>query len=367
MILSDLAILNYKNCEQLEIVPKAGFNCFTGKNGQGKTNVLDAIYTLSFCKSFINPVDSQNIRSGQDFYMISGTYAQTDSEEVHVVCSLKKGQKKQVKKNKKAYQKLADHIGLIPIVLIAPQDAELILGGSDVRRKFVDALISQHNKAYLTALIDYNRVLSQRNAVLKQFAKAGSFDPIVLETYNDLLNEYGTIIYEARKSFMKKFLPVFEKVYDRLSGKFEDVSLTYKSDLEENNKLKELLEQNLPKDRVLQYTTVGIHKDDLVFELDGKPIKKFGSQGQQKTFTIALKLAQIDYLKAATGKLPILLLDDIFDKLDDVRTGELINIINESEIEQCFITDTSADRLTTLFTGLNIDYTLFEVADGRVE
>lgn len=367
MILSDLAILNYKNCEQLEIVPKAGFNCFTGKNGQGKTNVLDAIYTLSFCKSFINPVDSQNIRNGEDYYMISGTYAVNDDDDVHVVCSLKKGQKKQVKKNKKAYQKLADHIGLIPIVLIAPQDAELILGGSDVRRKFVDALISQHNKEYLASLIDYNRVLSQRNAVLKQFAMAGRFDPIVLETYNDLLNDHGTAIHQARKDFMDEFLPLFESVYHRLSGKTEQVSLTYKSDLNNGDTLKVLLEQNLSKDKVLQYTTVGIHKDDLVFELDGKPIKKFGSQGQQKTYTIALKLAQIDYLKAATGKLPILLLDDIFDKLDDVRIGELINIINDSEIEQCFITDTSADRLTDLFTGLNIDYTLFEVADGRVE
>lgn len=365
MHLKHLSIINFKNWEQLELDLKKGIICFTGANGEGKTNIIDALHVLSFCKSFLNPVDSQNIRHGESFYMVNGVY-EVEGEELNVVSSFKKGQKKVIKKNNKAYERIADHIGEIPCVIIAPQDVEIVLGGSEVRRKLFDALISQYDKQYLNELIKYSKLVSQRNAMLKHMAKSGNRDCASVQIYDDQMIEPGEYIHKQRTSFIEEFKPVFAKIHKELCEGNDDVSLSYKSDLSTSS-FKESLDSAFEKDRIVQYTTVGIHKDDYVFTIDGFPLKKFGSQGQQKTFTIALKLAQIGYLKSKVGKTPLLLLDDIFDKLDEKRIASLLRIVANENIEQAFVTDTSTSRLEDILQSVETAYNVIEIADGKAQ
>ena len=342
MILKSLSLINYKNFESQSFSFDNKINCFVGPNGIGKTNVLDAIYHLSFGKSYFNPIATQNIKHDEDFFVIDGIFDKEDRQE-KIIVSLKKGQKKIIKRNNKIYEKFSDHIGFIPLVIISPADRDLIIEGSDTRRKFIDSVISQSDKTYLNNLINYNKVLSQRNALLKYFALNNTFNAQTLEVYNEQLQSFGSAIFETRNTFLRAFIPIFKLRYNAISNKNEDVNLSYKSDLFEDD-LMTLFKSNLKKDKALQYTSVGIHKDDLNFEIDTYPIKKFGSQGQQKSFLIALKLAQFDFVKQQSGVTPILLLDDIFDKLDENRVAQIIHLVDDEAFGQIFISDTHAER-----------------------
>ncbi|MEJ2114175.1 MAG: DNA replication and repair protein RecF [Flavobacteriaceae bacterium] len=359
MILKSLSLLNYKNFDSKSFRFNDKINCIVGNNGIGKTNVLDAIYHLSFGKSYFNPVATQNIKHDEEFFVINGDYLKDDKEE-KIVVSLKRGQKKIIKRNAKIYEKFSDHIGFLPLVIISPADRDLITEGSDIRRKFIDNVISQSNKSYLTALINYNKVLSQRNALLKYFALNHTFNAVTLEVYNEQLTDYGTKIFTERKAFLEKFIPIFKTRYQAISNGNENVHLNYKSDLY-NGELNDLLIENLNRDKALQYTSVGIHKDDLIFNIDDYPIKKFGSQGQQKSFLIALKLAQFDFLKAQSGVNPILLLDDIFDKLDENRVAQIIKLVDDENFGQLFISDTHAERTEQVVKQVHQSYEVFRL------
>lgn len=342
MYLKYLSISQYKNLSSKVYDFDANINCFIGDNGKGKSNILDAIYNLSFGKSYFNTVAVQNIQFGKDYYLIEGRYDRED-REVKILSAIKKGQKKILKKNGKIYDKISDHIGLIPTVIISPADRNLILEGSDTRRKFMDGVIGQINSVFLQKIIDYNKVLIQRNSLLKFFYLNNTFDSNTIDVYNNQLVDRSQTIFEKRKEFLENFIPVFKKFYNYISEKNENVSLYYESHLTYDSHIS-LLEKSIKKDRILQYTSTGIHKDDINFFLEKNPIKKFGSQGQQKTFLIALKLAQLEFLKNQTGKSPILLFDDAFDKLDQNRVTQIISLVDKKSFGQIFITDTHEER-----------------------
>jgi DNA replication and repair protein RecF len=359
MILKSLSLVNYKNFDSKNFRFDEKINCFVGPNGIGKTNVLDAIYHLSFGKSYFNPVATQNIRHQEEFFVIDGEY-EKESRTEKIIVSLKRGQKKIIKRNSKSYEKFSDHIGFLPLVIISPGDRDLIIEGSDVRRKFIDSVISQSDKSYLTDLIRYNKVLTQRNSLLKYFSVNSTFNIDTLEIYNDQLTETGIKIFEKRNTFLKEFIPIFTERYKSISNGNESVNITYRSDLFENE-LKKLLEENLSKDRALQYTSVGVHKDDLLFNIQEYAIKKFGSQGQQKSFLVALKLAQFDFIKDHSGVNPILLLDDIFDKLDEQRVEQLIKLVDDENFGQLFISDTHVERTEAIIKEIHQSYKIFKL------
>ena len=359
MILQHISLVNYKNFESISFDFNDKINCFVGNNGVGKTNVLDAIYHLSYGKSYFNPVASQNINHNADFFVVDGEYQKADRNE-KIIISLKKNQKKIIKRNGKAYDRFSDHVGFLPLVMISPADNDLISEGSETRRKFLDSIISQSNKNYLTTLIKYNKTLQQRNSLLKYFAFNNTFNADTLAVYNEQLSEFGQLIFETRTKFVATFIPIFLDKYRALSNNNENVTLKYKSQLESTS-FQDLLTENLQKDKVLQYTSVGTHKDDLVFGISEHPIKKFGSQGQQKSFLIALKLAQFEFLKQQSNIKPILLLDDIFDKLDESRVSQLIALVNKDEFGQIFISDTHAERTENIIQQTNKSYQLFKL------
>jgi len=360
MQLNKISISNYKNILQAELEFSPKINCFIGNNGVGKTNMLDAIYYLSFCKSYSNNIDSQNINHGESFFFIDGFYTHRDTEE-HIYCALKNRQKKVFRRNKKEYERLADHIGLLPLVLISPADSALIGDGSEERRKFIDGVISQYDRLYLSALLRYNKTLAQRNRLLKN----AQIDAELIDILNLNLSETGLYIYEKRIEFIRDFIPVFQKYYDFISENKEKVGLAYTSQLAKGDFLS-LLGQSFERDKILGYTTKGIHKDDLEMTLGGFPIKRVGSQGQNKTYLIALKLAQFDFLKQTSGVHPILLLDDIFDKLDAERVHQIIKLVSEDYFGQIFITDTNRKNLDEILGTVNDHYRLFFVTDGKI-
>lgn len=359
MILKSLSLINYKNFDSKSFDFDAKINCFVGPNGIGKTNVLDAIYHLSFGKSYFNPISSQNIKHNEEFFVVDGVYDRENREE-KIIVSLKKGQKKIIKRNGKNYDKFSDHIGFLPLVIISPADRDLIIEGSETRRKFIDSVISQSDQNYLTDLINYQKLVAQRNALLKYFAVNNTFNKDSLDVYNEQLNSLGSVIFEKRASFLETFIPIFKSRYKWISNNNETVNLVYKSDLFDGD-LKTQLEANIKKDRALQYTSVGVHKDDLSFEIDEHPIKKFGSQGQQKSFLIALKLAQFDFIKAQSGVNPILVLDDIFDKLDDQRVSQIISLVDKENFGQIFISDTHPERTEYAVKQVHQSYKLFKL------
>ncbi|MFD0861338.1 DNA replication/repair protein RecF [Sungkyunkwania multivorans] len=359
MFLKKISLVNYKNFDSVSFEFDEKINCFVGANGVGKTNVLDAIYHLSFGKSYFNPVATQNIRHGESFFVLDGAYEKQGRAE-RVICSLKRGQKKVIKRNGKAYDKFSEHIGFIPLVIISPADRDLIIEGSETRRKFIDSVISQSNKEYLAQLIRYNRVLTQRNSLLKYFALNNTFDRDTLLIYNQQMSELGANIFNTRKSFLTEFVPIFKERYASISDSKEAVGLIYSSQLFEKG-LDELFEESLNKDKALQYTSVGVHKDDLNFEIEGHSVKKFGSQGQQKSFLIALKMAQFDFIKEQAGVNPILLLDDIFDKLDEHRVAQIIALVNDENFGQIFISDTHADRTEAVVKATHQSYQIFKL------
>tara|TARA_B100000029_G_C17499091_1_gene932023 strand:- start:303 stop:1379 length:1077 start_codon:yes stop_codon:yes gene_type:complete len=358
MLLKTLTLINYKNFENKTFDFDSKVNCFVGLNGVGKSNILDSIYHLSYGKSYFNPIPSQNIKHGEEYFMINGVYSNNDNEE-NIVISLKKGVKKIIKRNNKLYKKFSNHIGLIPLVIISPTDRNLIIEGSETRRKFIDSIISQVDKDYLTSIITYSKILSQRNSLLKYFAKNNSYESNTIDVYDIQLSDLSKRIHASRKEFMSDFVPIFKKRYQSISENNEEVDILYKSDLNDSDHL-ELLKKAIEKDLVLQYTTKGTHKDDLVFLKNDFSIKKFGSQGQQKSFLISLKLAQFDFLEKQNNS-PILLLDDIFDKLDDNRVKQIVNLVNEEKFKQIFISDTNKKRTESTIKSVNKSYKIFEL------
>ncbi len=366
MTLSQLSLVNFKNYASANLYLDANVNIFTGLNGQGKTNVLDAIHYLTGCKSYFNPIDSQNIRHGEDFFVVEGVFEQNENAD-KLYCGVKKGAKKVFRKNKTEYERLADHIGKYPSVMISPYDKDLISEGSELRRKFMDGIISQYDHKYLDDLIQYNKVLKQRNSLLKYFWENRRFEPESLEVWDIQLIDLAERIHEKRRVFVDEFMPLFRAHYDAISGGAETVEIKYQSHLGESS-FEEVLKESLEKDRRSSYTNVGTHKDDLKFEIgEGHPLKKFGSQGQQKTFLIALKLAQFDAVKEHTGKTPLLLLDDIFDKIDDERVGHLMKLVSDHNFGQIFITDTHSERIAAIFEGISDSVKIFNVIGGEID
>lgn len=359
MFLKKITILNYKNISDKTFHFSATINCFTGNNGIGKTNLLDAIYHLAMGKSYFSSNALQNIRHNEEFYLIEGLF-ESEQRQEQIVCSLKKGQKKVLKHNGKAYERIADHLGKYPMVLISPADRDLITEGSETRRKFLDSVIAQTDREYVELLLRYNRLLLQRNTLLKQMAETGITTTETLSIYDQQLAPIGQLIYQKRSDFMQLYQPQFSKQYSYIAGKAETVSLHYHSALHHNS-LAALLRENYSKDLSAQYTTAGIHKDDLLFEIEGYPIKKYGSQGQQKSFLIALKLSQYELLKQQLQKKPIVLLDDIFDKLDDSRVRQLVQLVTQGHFGQLFITDTHKERTEAVVQQIGLPYEMIEV------
>lgn len=366
MYLKKLILNNFKNCEDASLMFSEKINCFIGDNGAGKTNILDGIYYLSFCKSYFNNIDSQNILHGRDFFAIHGTYSKNGDQKDKISCIQKPSQKKSFRINSKEYERLADHIGLFPLVMISPYDRDLINEGSELRRKYIDGVISQFDRIYLDNLLNYNKALSHRNALLKRFAETSTFNRGTLEIWDKQLLEYGKEIFRKREEFVKALIPIFQKYFEEISGGRENVDINYDSMLH-GRQLDELLAVSVDKDRAVRHTTCGVHKDDLVFSIEGFPLKKFGSQGQQKSFVIALKLAQFEFTKSLKGFKPILLFDDIFDKLDDHRVAHIISMVSHNNFGQVFITDTQKVRIEKLFEQSEIDHKIFRVSEGKVD
>lgn len=363
MWLKRISILNYKNLEQVDLAFSRKMNCIIGRNGMGKTNLMDAVYYLSFCKSATNPVDSQNICHDQDFFVVQGFYETDDGDPEEVYCGLRRRQKKQFKRNKKEYTRLSDHIGLIPLVMVSPADSLLIAGGSEERRRFMDVVISQFDREYLDALIRYNKALLQRNTLLKAEVEP---EEELMAVWEEAMAASGEVVYRKRREFIDEFIPVFQSYYSYISQGREQVSLAYESHAAEGNLL-ELLAASRQRDRIMGYSLKGVHKDDLIMQLGDFPIKREGSQGQNKTYLIALKLAQFEFLKrTGSHTTPIVLLDDIFDKLDASRVEQIVKLVAGDSFGQIFITDTNRDHLDKILKKIEGDYKLFEVDNGMV-
>ncbi len=357
VILEKLSILNYKNIAEatLELSPK--MNCLIGQNGVGKTNVLDAVYYLSFCRSSNNPIDSQVIRHGQDFFMLEGVYEGEIDEEV-ISCAMKRGMKKHFRRNKKEYKRLSEHIGLITIVMVSPNDTLLIDGSSEERRRFMDVVISQQDRSYIEELNRYNKALQQRNTLLKQDQ---SPDPDVMAILEEQMAHSGEAIYRRRAKLVEQMVPLFQQYYERISGGHEQVSLNYVSHCQ-RGPLLEVIQRDRWKDQAIGYSLHGIHRDDLEMQIDGHPMRREGSQGQLKTYVTSLKLAQFKVL----GGKPILLLDDIFDKLDAERVEQIVKLVADDEFGQIFITDTNREHLDQILSASSHDYRIFHVKDGEI-
>ncbi len=362
MILKRISILNYKNLEQVELNFSAKLNCFFGQNGMGKTNLLDAVYFLSFCKSAGNPIDSQNIRHDQEFFVIQGFYESEDGTPEEIYCGMKRRAKKQFKRNKKEYNRFSDHIGFLPLVMVSPGDSELIAGGSDERRRFMDVVISQYDKEYLEALIRYNKALVQRNALLKSEVPV---EEELFLVWEEVMAQTGEIVFRKREAFIQEFIPIFQSFYSYISQDKEKVGLSYSSHARDTSLL-EVLKENRVKDKIMGFSLKGIHKDELNMLLGEFPIKREGSQGQNKTYLVALKLAQFDFLKRTGTTVPLLLLDDIFDKLDALRVEQIVKLVAGDNFGQIFITDTNREHLDRILQKVGSDYKMFRVEQGEI-
>ena len=363
MILDRLSLLNYRNLREVDIALSPKINCLIGSNGMGKTNLLDAVYYLSFCKSTVTATDNSNILHDEPFFMLQGSYVSDSGIEEEISCGFKRGEKKQFKRGGKAYERFSDHIGSIPLVMVSPADNELIAGGSEERRRFMDVVISQYDKEYLTALIRYNKALQQRNVMLRADYMP---DAEMLSLIEEMMATEAALIHDARQRFVEELVPIFSQFHSTITGGCEPVSLRYRSHLNDAP-LAGLLAASRSDDRNLGHTSKGVHRDELVMQLGGYPIKKEGSQGQNKSFLVALKLAQFDFLRRKGGETPLLLLDDIFDKLDSNRVEQIVNLVSGEGFGQIFITDVNREHIDTILDRIESGYRLFEVKGGEVE
>lgn len=366
MVIKKLEILNYKNIGEACLEFSPNVNCFIGSNGEGKTNLLDAIYFLSFTKSASNHVDSMNIRHGEDVMMLKGVYDLNGAEEI-IQCGLKRGQAKQMRRNMKLYKRMSEHVGLLPAILVSPNDTALIGGGSDERRKFVDVVVSQFDKDYLNSLIRYNQALQQRNALLRQMSDGpvpGADEMMAM--YEMIMAERGEAIYAVRRLFINELTQVFQQYYDTISLGKEEVGLEYRSHCDRGDLL-DVIQSSRAKDLAVGYSLHGIHKDELEMTLGGFPIKREGSQGQNKTYLVALKLAQFSFLsRTGSRTTPVLLLDDIFDKLDATRVEQIVRLVSDERFGQIFLTDTNRENIDRILERTGQDYRLFSVKGGEV-
>lgn len=360
MYLKKLTLINFKNIAQQEIEPLQGINCFVGDNGTCKTNIIDAIYYLSMCKSAIGMSDSQCVLHGENFFVVDGEYRNNAERKEQIVCSYNRGTQKVIKRNGKAYDRLSEHVGLLPVVIVSPADSVLISDAAQERRRYINAFISQFDKEYLAAVIRYNGALAERNKFLKI-----SSDEQMLQIYDMQLAAAAEVIHNRRKEMVEALQPVVTQYYRQLSGDRESVTLRYDSELFDAP-LTELLERNREKDLILGFTNSGVHRDDIIFTIGDMPLRKYGSQGQQKSFIIALKLAQFHIIAQQTGQTPILLLDDVFDKLDESRVAELISIVASDKFGQIFITDCSRERMERLLADAGVEHRLFNVTYGKI-
>ena len=363
MILNKISILNFKNIREASLELSPNLNCFIGHNGEGKTNFLDAVYYLSFCRSAFNPIDSQVIMHDQDFFVVEGFYENEAADPIDIYCGMKRGTKKHFKRDKKEYKRLSQHIGLIPLIFVSPADQSLISGGSEERRRLMDVVISQYDNGYIEALNNYNKALQQRNALLKMEQEP---DAALLDILEQEMARHGERIFTARQDFVERLIPVFQEIYNHVADGHEEVSLKYISHAQ-RGALIDVIQRDRYKDRAVGYSLHGVHRDDLEMMLGGYQMRREGSQGQNKTFVLALKLAQFDFLRrTASQTTPLLLLDDIFDKLDAHRVEQIVKLVSGDGFGQIFITDTNRDHLDQILRSVSYDYKLFEVEGGEI-
>lgn len=363
MILKKLAIINYKNIKEATLELSPNINCLIGSNGMGKTNILDAVYYLSFCKSHTPAVDSQIIRHEEDFFVLDGLYEDDQGNKEQIYCGMKRGTRKHFKRNKKEYKRLSQHIGLIPLIIVSPGDTSMIDGGSEYRRRFMDVVIAQCQPEYMDALTRYGNALQQRNALLKMEEEP---DMTLMGLWEEEMAREGERIYAFRKDFIERLTPLFQTIYDRTSGSHETVELKYVSHCQ-RGPLLDVIRRDRHKDRAVGYSLHGIHRDDLEMTINGYPLRREGSQGQTKTFVIAMKLAQFDFLRKTAGNTaPLLLLDDIFDKLDASRVEQIVKLVAGNQFGQIFITDTNRDHLDEILSHTTLDHKIFHISEGEV-
>lgn len=363
MVLKNISIINYKNIKSADLQLSRKFNCFVGHNGVGKTNLLDAVYYLSFCRSAYNPIDSQIVTHGEEFFMLDGNYENDFGDMENIYCGLKRGTKKHFKRNKKEYKRLSEHIGLIPLIFVSPSDTLLIEGGSEERRRLMDVVISQYDHSYIEYLSNYTKALQQRNALLKMEEEP---DRALLEIWEQEMARNGEQLYQKREAFVQELIPIFQRIYQHISGEREEVSLRYVSHCQ-RGPLLDVIQRDRFKDRAVGYSLHGVHRDDLEMLIGDYQMKREGSQGQNKTFVIALKLAQFDFLhRTSSSTTPLLLLDDIFDKLDAQRVEAIVQLVSGDSFGQIFITDTNREHLDQILHNSQNEYKIYEVENGEV-
>ncbi len=363
MILNELSIINYRNIKSASLLPSPKINCLIGPNGSGKTNTLDAVHYLSFCRSSCCPSDAQAVRHGTEFFVLEGRYATDDDEPLSVYCGMKTGQKKRFRRDGKEYRRFSEHIGLIPLVSVAPADSLLIDGGSEERRRLLDMVISQCDRTYIDSLVRYNKALAQRNAMLRTETEP---DAEILGLWEESMAADGEAVFARRKAFVDEIMPAFQRNYEYVSGGRESVGIAYTSHCQ-RGPLLEVIRRDRAKDRAVGFSLHGIHRDDLVFSIEGHPMKREGSQGQGKTFVVALKLALFDFLRrTASRTTPLLLLDDVFDRLDAGRVERLVSLVAGDGFGQIFMTDTNREHIDAIVRSCSHDYRLFHVEDGEI-
>jgi len=362
MYLSKIKLSNFKNYSESDLDFSPKINCFVGDNGVGKTNILDAIHYLSLTKSYFTNIDSNCIKHGEDYFLVKGVFPSTDEDD-EVYCGFQKSKRKVFKHNNREYSRMSEHIGKYPVVMISPADSSIIEGGSDDRRKFMNGVISQYDRSYLEAVIHYNKALKNRNILLKQYAVSKKYDREMLQLWEKQMIPAAEQIHKARKEFIEELIPVFQEYYTHISGGREEVKLTYRSQLNRESFLINL-EKSFEKDCILQYTTTGVHRDDMSLLMNDYSIRDLGSQGQQKSYLVALKLAKFDYIRSRGKRIPILLMDDVFDKFDAKRVEKIIELVADNKFGQIFITDTHRDRLNLILSAADVDYKLFRIDSG---
>lgn len=363
MRIDKISIVNFKNIRQADLKFSPNVNALIGNNGEGKTNLLDALFFLSFTKSNYQLQDSACITHGESFFVVQGSYIDDEGLQENIYCGLKSGGKKVMRRNDKAYKRLTEHIGLIPLVMVSPSDQALVVGGSEERRRLIDRIISQYDHEYMNALLAYNKALQQRNALLKL---EQDVDESLMSLWEEEMAHHGTIIYKRRCHLIELFEPVFQRYYQAISNDNEKVTLSYTSHGHRGEML-QIIQNGRTKDRIMGYSLHGVHRDDLEMNIGGFPLKREGSQGQSKTFLVAMKFAQFEFLRQASmGVTPILLLDDIFDKLDSDRVERIVNLVATKQFGQIFITDTNREHLDKILNQLNTEYKLFHVSQGEI-